>query len=152
MVKSRQIIVSVVLLWPLIGMQNLSHPMLPYIFRIDLREFLFHCCSSTSQNCLKHEFWQKSEILCSPTKFWSLLHMYRANNWLQLPLRPNLGVPLDPSFWLWCSFSWKSGFTASHCMKSWKFCSVSRHEVLSNFNKFQKSSVHTKFAQFALLW
>ena len=32
-----------------------------------------------------------------------------------------------------------------------EFCSVFRHEVLSNFNNIQKSCVHTKFAQFVVV-
>ena len=52
---------------------------------------------------------------------------------------PNLGVRLDPSFWLWWLFiSWKSAFTTGHCMNLWNVCSVFRHEVLSNFNNIQK--------------
>ena len=45
LVKGRQVLFSVVLLLPLIGMQNLSHPVLTHILRADLREFLFRCCS-----------------------------------------------------------------------------------------------------------
>ena len=57
---------------------------------------------------------------------------------------PNFGVPLDPSFWLWCFFfSWKSVFTTGHCMKLLEICSVFRPQVLSNFNNVQKSCIHT---------
>ena len=46
---------------------------------------------------------------------------------------PNLGVPLDPSFWLWCFvFSWKSVFTTGHCIKLCEISSVFRHEILSH--------------------
>ena len=65
----------------------------------------------------------------------------------------NFCVSLDPSCWLWCTFfSWKSVFTTSHCMKLCETSSVFRHELLSNFNNIQISCVHTKFAQFVLLW
>ena len=67
---------------------------------------------------------------------------------------PNLGFPLDPSFWLWCSFfSWKSVFTTGHWIcELWEFCSIFRHEILSDFNNIQESCIYTKFAQFVLLW
>ena len=80
LVKSWQVLFFVVLLLPLIGMQNLLHPVLTHILRADLLEFLFHCCSNSSQTYLIHEkFWPKSEYcLCSKTKFWSQLHIYRA--------------------------------------------------------------------------
>ena len=80
----------VVLLLPLIGMQNLSHPVLTHILRAELLEFLAHCCSISSQTCLIHEkFWPRCEYcLCSSrTWFWSQLHIYCASNWLQLPIR-----------------------------------------------------------------
>ena len=75
---------SIFLWFCLIGMQNLSHPISTHILRADLREFLAHCCSNSSQPCLIHEW----EIL---TQEWVLsllqdiiltLHVYRANNWL----------------------------------------------------------------------
>ena len=54
---------------------------------------------------------------------------------------PNFGVPLDPSFWLWCFFlSWKSVCTTVHCMKLLEFRSVFRHEVLSNLNNIHLSN------------
>ena len=45
--------------------------------------------SNSSKTYLTHEkFWPKSECcLSSKTKFWSQLHIYRANHWLQLPIR-----------------------------------------------------------------
>ena len=84
--KSRQVLFFVVLHWPLIGMQNLSHPVLTHILRAELLEFLSHCCSNSSQTYLIHEkFWPRSEYcLCSKTRFWSQLHSYRVRNWLQL--------------------------------------------------------------------
>ena len=54
-VKSQQLLFFVVLLLPSIGMQNLLHSVLTHILRADLREFLFHCCSNSSQTCLIHE-------------------------------------------------------------------------------------------------
>ena len=66
---------------------------------------------------------------------------------------PNFGVSLDPSFRLWgFFFSWKSVFTTGHCIKLWEFCSVFRHEILSDFNNNQKSCIHTNVTQFVLLW
>ena len=49
---------------------------------------------------------------------------------------PNLCVPLDRSFRLWCFFfSWKSVLSTNHCIcELWEICSVFCHEVLSNFN------------------
>ena len=66
---------------------------------------------------------------------------------------PNFGVPLDPSFWLWCFFfSWKSVFTTSHCIELCRISSVFRHEILSILHNTQKSCIHTEFTQFILLW
>ena len=45
----------VVLLLPLIGMQNLSHPVVTHVLRADLQEFLCRCCSNTSQIYLIHD-------------------------------------------------------------------------------------------------
>ena len=69
LVKSQQVLFFVVLLLPSIGMQNLLHSVLTQILRTDLREFLFHCCSNSSQTYSIHEkFWPKSECcLCSKT-------------------------------------------------------------------------------------
>ena len=55
LVKSRQVLFFVVLLMPVIGMQNLLHSVLTHILRADLREFLFQCCSNSSQTSLVHE-------------------------------------------------------------------------------------------------
>ena len=87
--KSQQVLFFVVLLVPLIGLQNLSHPVVAHILRADLLRFPAHCCSSSSQTYLIHEkFWPRSEsCLCLKTQFWPQLHVYRANNWLQLPTR-----------------------------------------------------------------
>ena len=54
MEKSRQVLFFVVLLWPLIGMQNLLHSGLTHILRADRLEFMFHC-SNSSQTYLIHE-------------------------------------------------------------------------------------------------
>ena len=96
LMKSQQVLFFVVLLLPLIGIQNLSHPVLTHILRADLLEFLCRCCPNPSQTYLIHEkFWLRSEYcLCSKTKFWFQLHIYRASNWLQLPTRAQV----------WCSF------------------------------------------------
>ena len=55
LVKSQQVLFFVVLLLPLIGLQNLSHPVVTFVLRADLQEFLFHCCSSSSQTYLIRE-------------------------------------------------------------------------------------------------
>ena len=55
LVKSQQVFFFVVLLLPSIGMQNLLHSVLTHILRADLREFLFRCCSNSSQTYLIHE-------------------------------------------------------------------------------------------------
>ena len=69
LMKSQQVLFFVVLLLPLIGMQNLSHPVLTHILQAELLEFMSHCCSNSSQTCLIHEkFWPRSEYcLCSKT-------------------------------------------------------------------------------------
>ena len=68
------------------------------------------------------------------------------------PQGPNFGVPLDPSYRLWCILlSWKSVFTTSHCIKLCETFSVLSHEVLSILHNTQKSCIHTKFTQFVLL-
>ena len=54
-VKSQQVIFFVVSLVPSIGMQNLLHSVLNHILPADLQEFLFHCCSDSSQTYLIHE-------------------------------------------------------------------------------------------------
>ena len=41
--KRRQVLVFVVLLWPLIGMQNPSHPISTHTLRAELLEFPAHC-------------------------------------------------------------------------------------------------------------
>ena len=45
LVKSRQVLFFVVLLLPLIGIQNLLHPIVTHILRAVLQEFLCRCCS-----------------------------------------------------------------------------------------------------------
>ena len=55
LVKSWQVLFFVALLLPLIGMKNLSHSVLTHILRAYFLEFLFHCCSNSSQTCLIHE-------------------------------------------------------------------------------------------------
>ena len=43
---------------------------------------------------------------------------------------PNLGVPLDPSFWLWrWFFSWKSVFTTGHCIQTHCFFQHTTHKL-----------------------
>ena len=77
--------------------KNPLHSVLTHILRADLLEFLFHCCSNSSQTFLIHEkFWPRSECcLCSKTKSWSQLHIYRANNWLQAQVGCFLGSILS---------------------------------------------------------
>ena len=69
LVKSQQVLFFVVLLPPLIGMQNLSHPVLTHILRADLLESLILCCSNSSQTYLIHQEWVlslfKDQILIS---------------------------------------------------------------------------------------
>ena len=48
LVKSQQVFFFVVLLLPLIGMQNPSHPILTYILRAELLEFPAQCCLNPS--------------------------------------------------------------------------------------------------------
>ena len=60
--KSQQVLFFVVLLWPLIGMQNLSHRISTHILRAELLEFPARSCSKSSQTCLIHEkFCTRSE-------------------------------------------------------------------------------------------
>ena len=70
---SWQNFVFVVLLWPLIGMQNHSHSISTHIIRTALLRFPAHCCSHSWPTCSSHEnFWPRSEnCLCSRT--WSLI-------------------------------------------------------------------------------
>ena len=88
------------------------------------------------------------------TKFWSQLRTCHASNSLQLPIR----VQFWCSLWIHpfgCDASSSLGrvysrqATVLNCVR---FSGVFRHEVLSNFNNIQKSCLHTKFAQFVLLW
>ena len=51
LVKSQQVLFFVVLLLPLIGMQNLSHPFVTHVLRAVIQEFLCRCCSNPSQTC-----------------------------------------------------------------------------------------------------
>ena len=53
--KSQQVLFFVVLLLPLIGMQNLLHPVVTLVLRADLQELLCRCCSNPSQIYLIHE-------------------------------------------------------------------------------------------------
>ena len=55
LVKSRQVLFSVVLLWPLIGMQNLSQPISKHINWTELLRFFSHCCSNSWPICQSHE-------------------------------------------------------------------------------------------------
>ena len=54
LVKSQQVLFFVVLLLPLLGMQNLSHPVLTHVLRAVIQEFLCRC-SNSSQTYLVHE-------------------------------------------------------------------------------------------------
>ena len=65
----------------------------------------------------------KEWVLSLFNKFWSQLHIYHANNWLQLQIRAQIfGVPLDPSFRLWCWFFFGKVYsrqaTARNCESS----------------------------------
>ena len=64
---SWQNLVFVVLLWPLIGMQNHSHSISTHILRTALLRFLARCCSNPWLTCSIHEqFWPTREnCLCS---------------------------------------------------------------------------------------
>ena len=55
LVKSQQVLFFVVLLWPLIGMQNHSHLISTHILRTALLRFPARCWSDSSQTCLIHE-------------------------------------------------------------------------------------------------
>ena len=55
LMKSQQVLIFVVLLLPLIGLPNLSHPVVMHVLRADLQEFLCRCCSNPSQTYLIHE-------------------------------------------------------------------------------------------------
>ena len=62
--KNWQVLVFVVLLLPLIGMQNPSHPILTHILRAELLEFPARCCSNSRPICF--EPWE------IPTQEWEL--------------------------------------------------------------------------------
>ena len=65
----------------------------------------------------------------------------------------SFGVTLDPTSGLRCFFvTWKSVFTIGRCTELWEFCSVFRHEILSDCSNIQESCIHTKFTQSVLLW
>ena len=85
-----------------------------------------------TNNLIHKEFWPKSEFcLCSKTTLWSQLYSYHESNWLQLLMRAQFCVPLDPSFWLWCFFfSWKSVFTTSHWGLTLPRCSLPTEKAL----------------------
>ena len=55
LMKSQQVLFFVVLLLPLIDLQNLLHSVLTHILRADLREFRSRCCLNRSQIYLIHE-------------------------------------------------------------------------------------------------
>ena len=55
LMKSQQVLFFVFLLLPLIGSQNLVHPVVAHVFRADLQEFLCRCCSNPSQTYWIHE-------------------------------------------------------------------------------------------------
>ena len=50
--KTRQVLVFVVLLWPLIGLRNHSHSISTQILRTASLKFPAHCCSNSWQICL----------------------------------------------------------------------------------------------------
>ena len=88
--RASRFLFFVVLLWPLIGMQNLSHPVLTHILRSWTSGI--HCSLLfkfiTNLYLIHEKFWLRSEYcLCSKTQFWAQLHTYHASNWLQLLLR-----------------------------------------------------------------
>ena len=152
-VNNQQVLSFVVLLLPLIWLQNPSHSVVTLILQVDLQDFLCCYCLNQSQIYLIHEkFWPRSGCcLRSETKFWfqSVFTMQATGRNFQYG--SNFCVSLDPSSWLWWSiFPWKSVFTTSHCMKL--FSIVFSHEILSNFNNTQESCIHAKFTQFILLW
>ena len=49
LMKSQQVLLFVVLLLPLIGLQNLSHPVVTHILRAELLDFLCRYCSNPPQ-------------------------------------------------------------------------------------------------------
>ena len=55
LLRSRQVLFFVILLSSLIDMQNLSHSVLTHFLRADLREYLVHYGSNSSQTYLIHE-------------------------------------------------------------------------------------------------
>ena len=140
--KSQQVLFFVVLLLPLIDMQNLSHPVVTHVLRADLQELLCRYYSNPSQIYLIHENSNPGVSIVSVQRPNSNLHsiftMQATSRYFQHG--SNFWVSLDQSFWLWWSvISWKSVFTTGGCMK---LCQVS----------IQKSCIHTKFTQFILLW
>ena len=46
LVKSQQVLFFVVLLWPVTGLQNPSHPISTHVLRAELLELPAHCCSN----------------------------------------------------------------------------------------------------------
>ena len=150
LVKNRQVLFSVVLLWPLIGMQNPSHPILTHILRADLREFLFH--SHRLIWSMKNSD-PRVTIVCAQRHNSDIISMLTAKITVcNFQYGPNFGVSLDPAFRLWCCFfSWKSAFTTGHCIKLWEISEVFCHEILSILNNTQKSCIHTEFTPSILL-
>ena len=55
LVNSQQVLFFVVLLLPLIGMQNPSHSVATFVLQADLQELLCRCCSNPSQIYVIHE-------------------------------------------------------------------------------------------------
>ena len=153
-VKSQQVLFFVVLLLPLIDTQNLSHPVVTHILRADLLAFLCHC-SNPSRTYLNHENSDPRVSIVSAQK-----HNSDLNSMFTVQITgcnfqhgSNFGVPLDPSFRLWCwIFSRKSVFTTSHCMKLCQVSSVFGTEILSIVQNTQKSCIDTTFTQSVLLW
>ena len=152
--NSWQVLFFVVLLVPLIGMQN------PSSFSCNA------CSSSWSSGTSVSLLFESITNLFDPWEIlsqeWVLSSLRDQNSYLDsMFIRQATGrdfqhganfcVSLDPSSWLWWSiFSWKSVFTTGHCIKL--FSSVFSHEILSNFNNTQKSCIHTKFTHFIWLW
>ena len=95
--KSGQVLFFVVLLQSLIGMQNPSHPILTFILRAELLEFPDQCCLNSSQT-----LFDPGVRIVSVQRHNSDLNavftmQITGCNFLY---GPNIGVPLNPSFWL----------------------------------------------------
>ena len=95
--------------------ENFCTQFLNHILRADLREFLFHCCSNSSQTYLIHEkSWPRSECcLCFNSMF--TVQIAGCN----FQYGPNFGVPLYAPFRLWCCFfSCSRQATVLNCVRS----------------------------------